>query len=104
MYHIGKQRPWETQAEVRKKCVGLHGYWKEVGWERRGLRDHACYTKAECFGWHVLEDLWDRDSDSGTMGQQCKMSTVTLGWMGKMLENQADPGMFPDPDMFSVQG
>lgn len=53
---------------MRKKCSGLHGCWKEVGWERRDLRDHACYTKAECFGWHVLEDLWDRDSGSGTMG------------------------------------
>lgn len=79
-----------------------------VAWilERSGvgeawLERYACYTKAERFGCHVLEDLWDRDSDSGTMGQQCKMSTVTLGWMGKMLESQAD---LPDPDMFSVQG
>lgn len=57
---LGKQRPvGNSEAEVRKKCAGLPVYREEVEWERQGLRS-ACYTKVECFGWHVLEGLWDR--------------------------------------------
>lgn len=50
----------DSEAEVRKTCAELHAFWKEVGWERYGLRGHAFYTEVECFGWHVLEGCWDR--------------------------------------------